>query len=220
MPYTTDPALFNAAFESIPLLNPTLAGSCGPVAAKPLPPDKLLIQSGLLKGWTVDGAARLQRSGAEAPLELWDVAWGEQEEHWARVAATASFPTPEDVESLLPKKWFGFRVDTEVDERLARVCKLCTALVDKYIAFSSAAASGRTTAAWRRHEALRVRISAVTEMLESSLDEFVPLLSLKDPNFVVRCWNVLDDDDRQSMVEAVEGANADATMDEESTEAA
>eukprot|EP00658_Telonema_sp_P-2_P035633 TRINITY_DN25873_c0_g1_i1.p1 TRINITY_DN25873_c0_g1~~TRINITY_DN25873_c0_g1_i1.p1 ORF type:complete len:178 (-),score=64.15 TRINITY_DN25873_c0_g1_i1:17-550(-) len=51
----------------------------------------------------------------------------------------------------------------------------------------------------RLHQTLLLRLKAVMTLLESSIGEAIPILKLKDPEFVRSCWQRLGDNDRHDV---------------------
>lgn len=111
------------------------------------------------------------------------------------------------MEDLLPSKWIGYNTSTEVDVTLARVCKLCTALVDKFVALSANDNEIASTSRWRQKQMLFDRLGAVMELLEASIGEAIPLLKLRDSEFVKQCWDQLQEEERMDVITALGDEN-------------
>ncbi|EPY24586.1 hypothetical protein STCU_03826 [Strigomonas culicis] len=195
LPYTTNPDQMMGC-EKMKLLNPNSAATTGPYVNIRKP---RLVVGGLLHSWDAEAA----QSFVAAPkqVQTWDLSWTEDETHWEENVHRCT--CPEDVEDLLPAKWIGYRVHSDVDETLARVCKLCTALVDRFVALSQGNSANVSTARWRQHQTLYDRLGAVMELLEASIGEAVPILKLKDPEFMRQCWGQLQDEERMEIVSAL-----------------
>ena len=183
--------------KPLPMLDPNDALITGPFVSYRNPSA---ISSGLLAGWDAD-AARAFLSFSK-PVDCWDVSWGEEDKYFVDMVHSCS--TPEEVEELLPVKWVGYRLASAggtgaVDETLSRVCKLCTALVDKFTFLAQDDNRDQSAAKWRLHQTLLIRLKAVMTLLESSIGEAIPILKLKDPEFVRSCWQRLGDNDRHDV---------------------
>nr|CCD11813.1 unnamed protein product [Trypanosoma congolense IL3000] len=197
LPYTLDPQRMTGC-EKMRVIDPNNSSITGPLAvARALE----VVTSGLLDQWEASAASAAIPS-AEPDLRTWDLSWTVHEEHWEQNVAQCS--APEEVENLLPAKWFGYNLNSDVDETLAHVCKLCTALVDKFIAWSKNDMANTSTARWRRWQALCERLSAVVELLEESMGEAIPLLRLRDPEFVRECWGRLQEEERMEVVSVLD----------------
>lgn len=178
------------------LINPSSAAATGPYVTIREPK---LIVGGLLHNWDADAA----NSVLAAPklVDTWDMSWTEDETYWeANVHACVC---PEEVEDLLPSKWFGYQVQSDVDETLARVCKLCTALVDRFVSLSQGDNATVSTNKWRQRQVLFDRLGAVMELLEASIGEAIPILKLRDPEFIRQCWGQLEDEERMDVISAL-----------------
>lgn len=195
LPYTTNPEQMESC-ERMKLLNPNSSSTTGPYVTIREPK---LVAGGLLHNWDAEAAQLLL--AAPKLVETWDLSWTEDETHWEEGVHLCT--NPEEVEDLLPSKWIGYRVQSEVDETLARVCKLCTALVDRFVALSEGDNANVSTAKWRQRQALYDRLGAVMELLEASVGEAIPILKLKDPTFVRQCWGQLQDEERMEIMSAL-----------------
>ncbi|CCW65270.1 unnamed protein product, partial [Phytomonas sp. EM1] len=195
LPYTTNPTQMRAC-ERIRLLNPNATSATGPnVAVR----ERRPVCGGVLHGWDA-GAARalLEPTG---PVQTWDLAWTDEEADWeARVRRCTC---PEEVEELLPAKWIGYRVEGDVDGALARVCRLCTALVQRFVALSTGNNANASTAKWRQRQALYDRLGAVMELLEASIGGAIPILKLQDTEFIRQCWEQLQDEEKMEVMSAL-----------------
>lgn len=204
LPYSLA-VLDGAPLARVALHDPSDAAATGPsVVARPA----RKVPRGLLQGWAADAAAALAR--APPPPEAWSYAWGPAEAHFERAVAAgpAGAATPEEVEALLPARWVGYSLTSaDGDEALARVCRLCTALVDRCVALSRGAAPA-TAAGWRAQQRLERRLAAVMELLEASIGEDIVVASLGSPGFVRQCWSRLSDADRAYMAEALDDDEA------------
>ncbi|GET86744.1 hypothetical protein, conserved [Leishmania tarentolae] len=188
LPYTTNPAQM-LSIEKLKLINSSSAAATGPyVNAR----DPKLVVGGLLHNWDAEAAHMLLN--APKFVQTWDLSWTEDETNWEERVHRCTYP--EEVEDLLPAKWIGYRVQSDVDETLARVCTLCTALVDKFVALSQGNNANVSTAKWRQRQALYDRLGAVMELLEASVGEAIPILKLRDPEFIQNCWRQMQDDER------------------------
>jgi hypothetical protein len=201
LPYTTNPTQI-ASIEKLKLINPSSPTATGPYVSVREPK---LVVGGLLHNWDAEAAHALLN--APKSVQTWDLSWGEEETSWEERVHRCTYP--EEVEDLLPSKWIGYRVQSDVDETLARVCKLCTALVDKFIALSQGNNANVSTAKWRQRQALYDRLGAVMELLEASIGEAIPILKLKDPAFLHECWSQMQDEERSEIMSAL-GAAEDA----------
>lgn len=208
LPFSAAPTRMWGA-RPLPTLDPHNANISGPTVCYR---NTSVVASGLLSGWDADAAHALV--AVPKPLDAWDVSWSEADQYFVDNVHTCS--TPEEVEGLLPVKWVAYKTSSASstngggggDEALGRVCALCTALVDKFIALSQDGASDQTTAKWRLHNALLRRLRAVMELLEASIGEAIPILKLKDAEFVRRCWQRLEDDDRHDVFSALSASAA------------
>lgn len=201
LPYTTNPTQMLGC-ETMKMLNPNSASVTGPyVNVK----DPKLVVGGLLHNWDAEAAQVFL--AAPKLVQTWDLSWTEDETHWEENVHRCT--CPEEVEDLLPAKWIGYRVQSDVDETLARICKLCTALVDHFVSLSQGNNANVSTAKWRQRQALYDRLGAVMELLESSIGEAIPILKLRDPEFIRGCWSQLQDEERMEVMSALGTAEFD-----------
>lgn len=183
--------------KPLPLLDPNDPLIAGPCVTYRNPSA---VSSGLLAGWDADAARSFL--SFNKPVDCWDVSWGEEDRYFVEMAHTCS--TPEEVEEMLPVKWVGYRLASAggtgaVDETLSRVCKLCTALVDKFTLLAQDDNRDQSASKWRLHQTLLLRLKAVMTLLEASIGESIPILKLKDPEFVRSCWQRMGDNDRNDV---------------------
>lgn len=208
LPHSSAPSRMFGA-KPLPLLDHTNANVTGPTVTYRNPS---VVSSGLLAGWDADAAHALV--AMPKPVEIWDVTWSEADQYFADHVHTCN--TPEEVEELLPTKWIAYKTTSNAtgssasggDEALSRVCTLCTALVDKFIQLSQNGASDQTTAKWRLHNTMLKKLRSVMELLEASIGEAIPILKLKDAEFVRNCWQRLEEDDRQDVMSALSSSTA------------
>lgn len=195
LPYTTNPAYMTGC-ERLKMINPNSTTTTGPYVHIREPK---LVVGGLLHNWDVEAAQAIL--GAPKLVQTWDLSWTEDETHWEESVVRCT--CPEEVEGVLPAKWIGYRVQSDVDETLARVCKLCTALVDRFVSLSQGDNANVSTAKWRQRQALYDRLGSVMELLEASIGEAIPILKLKDPEFMRECWSQLQDEERMEIMSAL-----------------
>jgi hypothetical protein len=195
LPFTTNPQRMRGC-EKMKLLNPNSSSVSGPSVS--LRPARA-VPNGVLEGWDADAAAAML--AVPKLLHTWDVSWTDHDAYFEKNALSCN--CPEEVEDMLPSKWIAYRVNSEVDDTLARVCKLCTALVDRFVSLSNGDDADNSTAKWRQRQSLFDRLSAVMELLEASVGEAIPILKLRDPNFVRECWNALEEDERQDILSSL-----------------
>ena len=192
LPFTTNPQRMRGC-EKMKLLNHNSASVTGPsVCVRPAK----AIPDGVLQGWDADAAAAML--AVPKLMHTWDVSWTDHEAYFEKNVHTCT--CPEEVEDMLPSKWIAYRVNSEVDDTLARVCKLCTALVDRFVALSNGDDAENSTSKWRQRQGLFDRLSAVMELLESSIGEAIPILKLRDATFVRECWSSLEEEERQDIL--------------------
>lgn len=195
LPYTTHPLRMQGC-EKMKLLNPNSSSVSGPSVTVRGVRE---VPNGILEGWDADAAAAVL--AVPKLLHTWDVSWTDHETFFEKNALACN--SPEEVEEMLPAKWIAYRVNSEVDDTLARVCKLCTALVDRFVSLSSGDDADSSTSKWRLRQSLFERLSAVMELLEASVGEAIPILKLRDPNFVRECWNALEEDERHDILSSL-----------------
>ncbi|KAH9598114.1 hypothetical protein LSM04_003880 [Trypanosoma melophagium] len=198
LPYTLNPQRMTGC-EKMKILNPHTAAVTGPMV---MVRDPNLVNGGLLHNWDANAASSLTVSSKT--VHTWDLSWTEKEEYWEKNVGRCT--GPEEVEDLLPAKWIGYNVNSDVDETLALVCKLCTALVDKFVSLSHGDNANVSTAKWRQRQMLYDRLGAVMELLEASIGEAIPILRLRDPEFVRECWGQLQDEERMEIMSALNAA--------------
>lgn len=196
LPHTTERA--KLGIGKMQLVNHNSAVAVGPTVSVR---SSKKVEQGVLAGWSTDAANVFL--APPKPLNSWDVSWGAEENYFENNVGNCS--APEEVEAILPCKWMGFKPEVEVDESLTRVCKLCTALVNRFVKFSSEQCAPNTTAKWREHQTLMERLRAVMELLEASIGEAVPILRLQDAAYVRECWLQLQEDERQDVLAALTG---------------
>lgn len=192
LPFTTNPQRLRKC-QDVKLVNCNSSAATGPTVTARQPNT---VTYGVLTGWDSDAAAAYNT--ADQPPEVWDMGFGDREEYFERHVQQCA--NPEEVEELLPSKWIGYKVQTDSDDTLARVCKLCTALVNRFIALAEGDAADKSTSKWREHQELLGRLRSVMELLEASIGEAIPILKLGEPKFVKDCWNALQDDERVDVV--------------------
>lgn len=195
MPYVLQPEKFRG-LSKVQLVNADSTEVKGTATQYREPPT---VAEGLLATWD-EGAAHAAMSVGPS-VESWFYQWSEQESYWEREVGQCT--VPEEVEALIPTKWVGYKWQTEVDETLARVCSLCTALAEKFVMLTNNEQKDSTANKWRLHNALKEKLQAVVELLESSIGEDIPVMSLRDPEFVRQCWNSLNDEDRHSVLSSL-----------------
>ncbi|AAZ11684.1 hypothetical protein, conserved [Trypanosoma brucei brucei TREU927] len=194
LPYTLDPERMTGC-RKMNTINPYDASVTGPESSAR---DLDVIRNHLLQEWDRRTTSTvLFNPAAEIDIRSWDLSWTERESHWEENVAQCI--SPEEVEGLLPAKWFGYNTSSDVDETLARVCKLCTALVDKFVELSKGDNANQSTAKWRQHQAMLARISAVVELLEEAVGETLSMYDLRDPQTVRCLWERMDDEDRRKV---------------------
>ena len=196
LPFTTNPEK-HRGLGALKLLNPNSAEVKGPTTSCRRP---TMIQEGVLQYWDAD-AVRAVMQLESTTVASSDLSWTDQESYWESNIGHCT--TPDEVEALLPKKWFGYRVETEVDETLSRVCRLCTALVNKFVALSQNDEANRSASKWRLQKTLHDRLLAVMELLESSVGESVPILKLTDEGFMRDCWGHMDEEERLNVMSSL-----------------
>jgi hypothetical protein len=204
LPYQTDFA--KNAFRH-QLLDPDDAAMQGPCAAAREPS---VIVGGLLAGWHSEAVKQLKKP--QKPLEGWDqVVWDENDDQF--IENLTECTSPEQVESAMPAKWLPHARGSEVDERLARICTLCTVLVNKYVAYENGGATApQTTAQWREHQRLKDVMGEVLRVLEASVGETIAPRTLRDAKFLRDCWAALSEEDRRALENLLDiGAPAAAT---------
>jgi hypothetical protein len=191
IPFQTDTRKSRFRLE---LINPNDPAATGPCAASREPAR---VRGGLLDGWNADYVKAMKRP--QAPLEGWEqVAWNQQDQNFINTVTSCS--TPEQVERCIPSKWLPHGSNGEIDDRLARVCDLCTALVNRYLAYEEGGATApRTTAQWREHQRLKQIVADVIRVLEASVGESLTPAALRDPAFVRQCWQALCEDDQNTV---------------------
>jgi hypothetical protein len=195
MPFTLQPDKFRG-LSRLHLINADSTEVKGAATQYREPP---CVSEGLLATWD-EGAARAAMSVGPS-VETWYYQWSEQESYWEHEVGQCT--VPEEVEALIPTKWMGYQWQTEVDETLAKVCSLCTALAEKFVALTNDGQKDTTPNKWRLHSLLKEKLQAVVELLESSIGEDVPMMKLRDPEFVRQCWNSLNEEDRHSVLSSL-----------------
>ncbi|KAG8346398.1 hypothetical protein TRVL_02767 [Trypanosoma vivax] len=201
LPYTLNPQLMTGCAK-MKILNPNSSALTGPMVTLQEPH---LLGSGLLRNWDAAAASAALPTIFQSP-HTWDLSWTVQEEYWEQNVERCN--GPEEVESLLPIKWFGYNVHSDVDETLALVCKLCTALVDKFVSLSQGNNADVSTTKWRQRQLLHNRLASVMELLEASIGEAIPLLRLRDAEFVRGCWEQLQEEERVEIMSALNCGDA------------
>eukprot|EP00796_Vickermania_ingenoplastis_P012105 gene12105-8329_t len=201
LPYTVHPEQMKLC-EKMKLLDPESGAVTSPqVTAK----EPKLLAGGLLHRWDAEAAQALSQAPTQALT--WDLSWTAAEARWEESVHRCL--TPEEVEDLLPPKWIGYSVQTDSDETLARVCRLCTALVDRFVQLSQGNNASVSTAKWRQHQTLYDRLGAVMELLEASVGEAISIFKLRDPSFIRQLWSDMPEEDRQEVIAAL-GMTEDA----------
>lgn len=192
----------NRGLDKLKLLNPNSTEVKGPATQYREP---RCVKEGLLANWDEDAARAAMAIGPG--VETWDYHWSEQESYWEQEVGQCT--VPEEVEALIPTRWLGYQWRADVDETLAKVCTLCTALVEKFVALSSNGETDTSANKWRQHKALHEKLQAVMELLESSIGENVPILKLKDPEFVRQCWNSMSEEERFDVLSSLGNMSLD-----------
>jgi hypothetical protein len=203
-------AVGKVPFAGVPLHDPRTTHDEGPRVQKRRPK---LVTSGILKGWNAAMANAF--TAPPKPFEVWDLRWGDEENYWEANVVQETVTCPEDVERLLPAKWLSYRFDHgDVDTLLSRVCTMCTALVDRYVALSTVSPP-TTPAEWRLRESLHKRILVITELLEAAIGENIPMVSLKDPDFLSSCWSRITEEDQTHLVATLRAGDGGDAVEEE-----
>lgn len=195
LPYTTNPEQMKLC-EKMKLVDPNCGTLTGPCISLKEPHR---IANGLLHNW--DSAAVQSLSNSSPQALTWDLSWTAGETKWEQNVSRCH--TPEEVEDLLPSKWIAYNVQSETDDTLARVCRLCTALVDRFVALSQGNNASVSTGKWRQHQSLYDRLGAVMELLEASVGEAIPILKLKEPEFIRECWGQMPEEERIEVITAL-----------------
>lgn len=192
LPYTTNPEQISLC-EKVRLLDSTSASVTGPCVTRSEPQLK---NGGLLHNWDLQAAKTLT---APPPRAItWDLSWGPAEARWEQTVHRCL--TPEDVEKVLPSKWIAYNIQSDCDETLAKVCKLCTALVNRFVELSEGNKANVSTGKWRQHKMLADRLGAVVELLEASVGDAIPILNLRDPEYIRQCWEQMAEEERADIV--------------------
>ena len=203
----------------VKLLNPNDPNLCGAVLSVR---DPSVVKQGILRGWTVD-AAKVLMQPPRAPELIEQAQWTPQDAQFLR--SLVHCRTPEQVEATMPRKWLAYDADVDWDSSLARVCRLCTALVEKYLQWSDPskpAQHPKTTAEWRMRAQLQTRIESVVSILENALGATITLHSFLGTDggakLLERCWASLDED-AQVGLEAALRSDAIGNTDPSETDA-
>lgn len=195
LPYTTNPDQMGLC-EKMKLVDP----HCGSVTGPCVSLKKIRrVASGVLHSWDAEAAQSLTNPPPR-PL-TWDLSWTAAENKWEQNVLRCH--SPEEVEDLLPSKWIAYNMQSETDETLAKVCKLCTALVDRFVELSQGNNASISTGKWRQHQSLCDRLGAVMELLEASVGEAIPILKLREPSFIRECWAQMPDEERNEVISAL-----------------
>eukprot|EP00758_Cryptobia_borreli_P004460 Tbor_TRINITY_DN4390_c0_g1::TRINITY_DN4390_c0_g1_i1::g.7816::m.7816 len=221
LPFSAAPTRMYGA-KPLPLLDPNSSQVTGPIVCYRNPS---VVSAGVLGGWDADSAHSFLMGGGGGSLgssgigirgnvntslaaaaDTWDVSWTDEDQYFVDNVVD-SCHTPEEVEQMLPSKWVGYKLTSDSEEALSRVCKLCTALVDKFISLSSDALSDQSTGKWRIHQTMLHRLKAVMELLEACIGEGIPVMKLKDPEFVKACWQRLGESDQEDVMSALAGSS-------------
>lgn len=199
MPFTTQPER-HRGLERVGLLNPNSADVKGP-STQYREPHR--VKEGPLASWDVE-AVRSLSLDVSAPVAIWDFSWTEKESYWEREVLKCQ--TPEEVEGLLPSKWFGYRWDVEVDDTLSKVCTLCTSIVDRFIQLSqpSNGAADVSASKWRLRHTMLEKLQAIVDLFESTIGEHVPMFKLRDAGYVRQCWERLGEEDRAETLQTLQ----------------
>ena len=167
--------------------------------------------AGLLSGWTKAAVSAMKRP--TPPMEGWEqVVWDERDAEFIDQLGAGGMG-PDQVEAAMPAKWIPHARDPtgsgRVDDRLTRVCDLCTAVVNRYVAYEETPPN--TPAQWREHEKLKLVIQEVLRVIEAALGEAITPPALRDRNFIKQVWAAMTEDDQLEVwdhLEAVLGRRA------------
>lgn len=195
LPYTTNADQMKLC-ENMKLLNSSSVTVTGPCIGAREPKR---VVGGLLHNWDFEAAQTLSSPAPNAVT--WDLSWTPAESSWER--NVHSCLSPEEVEDLLPPKWIAYNRQTDIDDALARVCKLCTALVDKFVELSQDNNASTSTGKWRQHQTLYDRLGAVMELLEASVGDAIPILKLRNAEYIRQCWEQMGEEERADMLSAL-----------------
>ena len=163
--------------------------------------DKKTVPDGVMSGWTPECVKSLSRPAL--PVQRWTATvWDASDE-----AATNSLKKcdcPDEVDGVLPGKFLPHVKDLLFSEKISKFCHLCTALVNKYLRWSSddPELMPKTASEWRRMEIIAGRVAEVVQLLETTLGESVTPVALADPTFVEHCYMSLTEED-QVIVESI-----------------
>lgn len=195
LPYTTNTEQMQLC-ERMKLVDPNSGMVTGPCVSLR---DPKLVVGGILHNWDDEAARAINAPPPHAVT--WDLSWSPSERRWEEHVHTCN--TPDAVEDLLPPKWIAYQTHTEVDEALARVCKLCTALVDRFVMLSRDNNASVSAGRWRQHQSLYDRLGAVVELLEASVGEAIPIEKMRDAEFIRQCWVQMPEEERADVVNAL-----------------
>lgn len=208
LPHTLD--LNKMGLRKLELLDPNDPTKTGPIARRR---EYHTINANaahpLLQGWSFH-ALRHKLLKPDYTVEKWDQArWDREDELFLRKLPECT--APEDADDIMPEKWKAHRADIKdnCDERLERVTKLCTSVVNKVVDWTvgNPELAPKSVSEWNRCETLQRRITDMLELLESALGESVGINALKDPNFVRRCWRSMSEEDHNSFENSLEAAS-------------
>jgi hypothetical protein len=198
IPFTLDR---NRSAWRLSLLDANDASLTGPIAKQRA---ARTVEGGLLHGWNKDAVAAMgQAAAAPAPWE--QARWNERDAYFMEQVGGCS--TPEDVDAVMPAKWMAHNPENVVDEKLARVCELCTALVNRHVAWGNEGPA--SSAQWQQQQALAAQLDEVMRLLEASIGESITPAALTDARFVSDCWRSLNEDE-QAAVQAMLASPASA----------
>lgn len=179
--------------ENMKLLNPTSGMITGPCISLREPKR---VVGGILQDWDANGAHAVSSPPSRALT--WDLSWTSAETKWEQDVHRCM--SPEEVEDLLPSKWIAYSMQSERDDTLAKVCKLCTSLVDRFVELSQGNKVSGSTGKWRQYQSLYDRLAAVMELLEASIGDAIPILNLRDAEYIRGCWEAMAEEERQDVV--------------------
>lgn len=195
LPYATTAEQMHLC-ENMKLLNPNSAVVTGPCISLREPKR---VAGGLLQGWDADAVQNA--SNHATPAVTWDLSWTLSEAKWEQEVHRCM--CPEEVEDLLPSKWIAYNMQADRDDTLAKVCKLCTALVDRFVELSQGDKVSASTGKWRQYQSLYERLGAVMELLEASVGDAIPILNLRNPAYIRECWETMGEEERHDVISAL-----------------
>lgn len=195
LPYATTAEQMRLC-ENMKLVNPSSGMVTGPCISLREPRH---VVGGLLHDWDASAANAVSHPPPRAVT--WDLSWTAGETKWEHEVHRCM--CPEEVEDLLPSKWIAYSMQSERDDTLARVCKLCTRLVDHFVELSQGDKVSASTGKWRQYQTLYDRLGAVMELLEASIGDAIPILNLRNPEYIRECWETMAEEERQDVASAL-----------------